>query len=135
MPDLSDTQLTRAAAELMGWRVYEDAAYEDWLACIERKQAADTCNIDSAGLVWRYDRRLIEWRPLASMDDAMMLINKMQADDWDYELGSCIEGHSMFFERGIRDPYTDTREESYEATASTPQRAVVLAAVTVGKHE
>lgn len=129
---MTDSEIVLALAErVMGWEIYNDET--DWrVHCLERRgHATNACCIKEDGtvLIALPSFGIHRWRPLDSMDDAMLITSKLEEEHWDYQVGSCVEGHAALFERGVYDPYADTRDEMWEAIASTPQRAICLAAL------
>jgi len=135
---MTDVELLQRLAALMGWEVIERP--------INRRLHYDFSGphvfMEIDGTFWRgADARgscVIPWRPLHDMNDAWMVVEKMQKEGYDYEIGSCIysdedgnpvEGHSVEFMRGLLDPYEGTHKESYIAYAPTPARAICLAAL------
>ncbi len=135
---MTDLDLTRALAErVMGWRVYGYAAHDDWVGATNHGRAAGTCCIDGRGRVMITDDAAVTvrlWRPLESMDDVWMAINKLQADGWHYEVGAHIYKPNSYWARFGKGDYDDDNNEwstQHWGLAPTPQRAIALAALSV----
>jgi hypothetical protein len=130
---MDDASLTRQLARLMGWEVV--AATAPLPSSCEPQVCFDSvyqCWFYRAGTTWKH------WNPLKDLSDAWMVVEHMQKEGYDYEIGSCIysdedgnpiEGHSAEFMRGLLDPYEGTHEETHGAIAATPARAICLAAL------
>lgn len=129
---MTDAELTRALAGVMGWEVYTDEV--DWrIHCLgKRGTVIHACCVkeDGSVLVSLSPFGIRPWRPLHSMDDAWMVVERMKKDGWHYELASCfgdIGDHHMLLMRGV---CTDGDfEQEHFGLAPTPQRAIALAAL------
>lgn len=117
---LDDLSLTRHLAEkIMGWEVWKDGTPEGKFIA-----HGETIHYYEMGS-W------VSWVPFHDMNDAMGIVQKLRADDWHYELGDShhSDEHCAKFGRGKYDRYDDTWEIEHFASASTPHRAICLAAL------
>lgn len=136
MPDISDPSLTRALAEkVMGWREHKEGSeYKD------SESPAGTYLVVH-GNVLRFDHDTwVEWRPLVSMDDAMMIVEHLRIrttgsrywcemrTPWMDEEGLCPRYRVSFTAWG----FTGWNgRPDYWALADSLERAIVLAALKV----
>lgn len=139
----TDPELTRALAGLMGWRVYTD--YTDWrIHCLElRGEEIAACYLGPLSHeieIWRGG--FCPWRPLASMDDAMMIMQRLR------ELGCgtitlCLPDDAQptvaiwLSSVDVAGGHTPDAHGNYVRTAyaDTPHRAIALAALRVAGVE
>lgn len=131
---MDDVSLVRQLAALMGWTIYDD--HGEWVHAVNHDKGKGTCHIDRRGRVHITDDAAIAvrlWRPLHSMDDAWMVVERMQSLGWDYEAGSCFGGgrHYSTFGRGGFDSTTHHWDEQYTAQHSVPARAICEAVLLV----
>lgn len=111
---MTDTELTRLLAErVMGWKI----------------KAPDY--IDQVGWLWRWkgDRIQQPWRPLGSMDDAWMVVEKMREQGHHIDIGSTVRGSIEDARAGLKTPmwHVSIRGSRFEAREFTCQRALCLA--------
>lgn len=85
---MTDLELLRHLAALMGWEVYTEQAgdYDQWQRRLVKEGGAGSCFIDLDGRVWIYDNPALYinaherlWKPLHSMDDALMIMHHFEA--------------------------------------------------------
>lgn len=129
MPNLSDPALTRALAEkVMGWGEYQEGAQEGTYLVI-----GASLNHYTSTHGWR------PWRPLESMDDAMMVVEhlrtrttgprywcKMRTPWMDGEAGNqYVAGFTEWGGTGVNS------DSDHRALADSLPRAVCLAALAV----
>jgi hypothetical protein len=134
---MTDTELLRSLARLMGWEVYteREGRYDRWQRHLVNDGGAGSCFIDLDGKVWIYDGASVYinaherlWRPLHDMNDAMTIVRALQGQGWEYAFGSCPEGdyaHFSHYERRDNQPWPAFRT----ATADGLARAICLAAL------
>lgn len=137
---MTDVELLRQLARMMGWEIYHGRV------CGPRPDyGGDAVYEEADGTFWRMDGNItVPWRPLHDLNDAMGVAGKMRENGYDYEIGSCLyqdesgtpaEGHSAMFMRGVYDLYDDTWDETHEAVALNPARAICLAALGTQEKE
>jgi len=109
---LSDEQLVKAAAvEIMGWRYVHNTCRSGWL--------------DPTSKRLRYP-----WNPLTDANDRDMVVMRMEEMGWSWRMESVWnEGqyYQVWFEDG--------KEWDITATADTPGRAVLIAALKAVRAE